>query len=321
MSNNHFQINCILKKSSVLIIFFAASIVLLLTPLPVAQAQESTDEQRVYETRINLMDVSDVDYANGGYALTFWITLSSDDIDFTKTPPPEIDYVNGRIDEVVYETITEHSYYAKIHGTFFTNMDFRNYPLLSLKLPIIIEPAYDEIDQVIFTNADTPSIIDTDLTVLGLIYQQTTSEYTEHQYPDGEIFSKFAATFEFETPVLSSFLVGIFPILVMGAVVLLSFLVDPLSEIRPEIVTATLIAAVFFHVIDIGEGLPPLEYLTLEDKVMIPLYSLIVFAMVEIAAQRKFSRNDEKKAEAVNKKFRFAIPIVVIVTFVLIWGL
>jgi len=116
-------------------------------------------------------------------------------------------------------------------------------------------------------------------------------------------------------------MVGIFPIIVMGAVVLLSFLIDPTLEIRPEIVTATLIAAVFFHVIDIGEGLPPLEYLTLEDKLMTTLYALIMFAMVEIATQRKYNEGKMEKAEAINKKFRFMIPILLVGTFAAAWWL
>ncbi len=71
--------------------------------IPNASAQETLDKPLVYDVQITLMDISDVDYANGGYSLSFWIRLSSDEIDFSTTPPPIIDFVNGKIDVIDHE--------------------------------------------------------------------------------------------------------------------------------------------------------------------------------------------------------------------------
>jgi len=283
------------------------------------EEQKTIDEPLVYEVQITLMDISDVDYANGGYSFSFWITLSSDEIDFSTTPPPVIDFVNGKINDIDHEYVKGSTYSAKVHGTFFTNMEFQNYPLMELKLPIIIEAEQQEADEIKFVQDVTPSDIDRNLTISGLIFKNTEIDESDYTYLDGGVFSRYSVTYNFTTPFLASFMIGIFPILVMGAVVLLSFLLEPTLEIRPEIVTATLIAAVFFHVIDVGESLPPLEYLTLEDKLMTTLYALIIFAMVEIAVQRKFNEDDMEKAVSINKKFRLTIPVLIIGTFGLVW--
>lgn len=116
-------------------------------------------------------------------------------------------------------------------------------------------------------------------------------------------------------------MVGILPIIIMGGVVLFSFVLKPtLTEIRAEMSTGTLIAAVFFHISDVGQSLPPLEYLTLEDKLMTVLYALIIMSFVALAAQRKFNKNEElEKAEKINKKFRYLIPAVIIITLSSVW--
>ncbi len=272
------------------------------------------------EISISLVEISDVDYENESYSMNVWITMVSE-IDFREIPPPKIDFVNGRIDNIEQEYISEdgHFFRTKMHGTFFAPMDFRNYPILDLRLPLIIEPIKYESHEIKIIEPERVSLLDPDVTMAGLVFVDLQKEFTDITYDDGRVFSRLIATYHFSTPFLAAFMVGIFPILIMGSVVLLSFLLEPRWEIRPEIITATLIAAVFFHVIDIGHGLPPLEYLTLEDKIMTVLYALIVFGMIEIAAQRKYNQGKDEIAVQINKKFRFLIPVVVVGTLGLVW--
>jgi len=68
--------------------------------------------------------------------------------------------------------------------------------------------------------------------------------------------------------------------------------------------------------------LPPLEYLTLEDKMMTVLYSMMVFGMIELAVQRKFNPEEEMdEAIYINKRFRQTLPIVIIGTGIAVWFL
>jgi len=288
-----------------------------------SEAQEPeniANEPLVYDLIITLMDISDVDYANGGYSLSFWLTIESDEIDFTQIPPPEIDFVNGKIDDVEHEYFPdEHSYTAKVHGTFYTNMDFHNYPLMSLSLPIIIEPVQSTTDQIKFIQRGLASHIDKQLTISGLIFQNTQEEASDYRYEDGSVFSRYVITYNFETPFLTSFMVGLFPILIMGFLVVFLFGIDPTNhDIKIEMVIGVLIAAVFFHVLDVGEALPPLEYLTLEDKAMTVLYAMLAVIMVEIMAQRKWNEDDDlDKAKKIDRKFLIIFIIVAIATALL----
>jgi len=297
--------------------FFVLTISVSFFSAPLINAQETENAPSLYDVEIDLLDVGDIDYTDGKYSLSFWITISFDDLDVTT--PPEIDFVNGRVDEIEHEYFSDdNSYSAKVHGTFFTDIDLRNYPIMKLSLPIIMEPIQFETHQIKFIDKKS-STTDDKILLNGLIYQNTETKVLEHTYSDGDIFSRYIVTYNFETPFFSSFMVGIFPILIIGAVVFLSFLINPFQDIRPEMAAFPLIAAVFFHVIDIGQDLPPLEYLTLEDKLMTVLYAFIIFGMVEVATQRKFNENNKEKAEVINKKFRLAIPIVLIGTFALVW--
>jgi len=276
-------------------------------------SKENVNAEGLYDVQITLIDISDIDYANGGYSLSFWITLTSDEIGIAEELPFAIDYVNGKIDAIEHEYVTDNSYSAKVHGTFYTNMDFHNYPLMSLSLPIIIEPIQFETHEIKFVDY-TDSDVDLELTVAGLIFQNVEEEIIEHTYGDGDIFSRYIVTYHFETPLLTSFLVGIFPIVVMAFLVIFLFGIDPRNhDIKIEMVIGVLIAAVFFHVLDVGQALPPLEYLTLEDKAMTVLYSMLGVIMIETLAQRKWNEeNDIDKAKKIDRKFLIVFIVVAI---------
>jgi membrane protein insertase Oxa1/YidC/SpoIIIJ len=65
--------------------------------------------------------------------------------------------------------------------------------------------------------------------------------------------------------------------------------------------------------------LPPLEYLTLNDKVLTVVYVIIIYSASEILVQRKFNeRDDYRKAREINKKMRYTLPIIIVGTFLLL---
>ena len=81
-----------------------------------------------------------------------------------------------------------------------------------------------------------------------------------------------------------------------------------------------LVSAVFFHVLDIGAELPPLEILTLEDKAMMALYSILILAMIELVIQRKFNPKEEvEKAKKINKIIRYLVPPMVLMVLAIGW--
>jgi len=209
-----------------------------------------------FTIRTTILDMGKVEFTTGHFEVTFWITIKTDDIDLTQYHAPIIDFVNGHIESVEFETVTEDSYYAKIHGDFFTTMEFRDYPLTHLDLPIIIEPAHHEIDDVVFHIAETPSSPVENFAVPGLLLDHQEYDVINYQYPDGEVYSRFSANLGFNTPFVSTFMVGIFPIIILGSLVILSFFLNPLStDLRGEIGIGVLIAGIFFHIMEVGDAL------------------------------------------------------------------
>ena len=284
---------------------------------------EKEEGPLIYEIDIYLLDVSDIDYVNGGYSLSFWITLASDQIDFEETPPPQIDFVNGKIDSIEQHYVTnDNRYTAKVYGTFFTNFDYTNYPILDLKLPIIIEPVQFKTDEIKFVLPKIPSTVDPGLTISGFNYGGTNEKVIDYNYGDGLDFSRFIVTYDFETHFVSAFMIGLFPIIIMaGAVVFLFGLKATNHDIKVEMIVGILIAGIFFHVLDVGESLPPLEYLTLEDKLMTLLYVMLGVIMIEILFQRRLTDEDDLHHNLkIDKKFRIIFTVVVVITIILLWA-
>jgi len=318
------------KKKGLLL--FSISFIFLSFPsiqnqiIPLAFADpypDSIEKPIEFTIRTTFLDMGKIEFTTGHFEVTFWITIETDDIDLTLYHPPILDYVNGQINSIEFETVTEDSYYAKVNGEFFTNMEFRNYPLTELDLKIMIEPALHETDEIVFHLAEQSSSPTENFAVPGLILDNQEYEIIDFRYPEGDVYSRYVANLGFSTPFLSTFMVGIFPIVIMAGVILLSFVIDPLNtDLRAEIAVGILLSGIFFHVVEVGDALPPLEYLTLEDKMMTVLYSLIITSMVSLAIQRKFNKEeDEKKAEKLNLKIRYLIPIIIVGTFLAVWNL
>ena len=98
------------------------------------------------------------------------------------------------------------------------------------------------------------------------------------------------------------------------------FELNPLNhDIKIEITMGILVTAIFLHMLDIGETLPALEYLTLEDQLMTLLYVLLGIVMLENVAQRKWNLEDDLvQALKIDKKFRIIYLASAIITLSLV---
>ena len=97
----------------------------------------------MYNVGVELVSVGAIDRETGSSDLIFWWTIVSDDIDFTKNPSPEDwDLTNGYVLDKTGQSTTPQFYKVKIRGTFFNEIDFRNYPYDEITLAIHIEPYF-----------------------------------------------------------------------------------------------------------------------------------------------------------------------------------
>ncbi len=266
-----------------------------------------------FKILIDLVDIEEIDLKNEAYELVFWIYVSSDEINFLEDNKPQLDFLNGRINLLMEEVVSENFYKAKIFGTFFSDhVQFDTYPFMEFPIYVKVQPLHN-IDHVTLL-VDDEKFEDV-VSIPGWILKDISVSVTNEEGPKSQIYSTFVAKYTLEKPVLSAFLSGIFPMIVMLIMAgILPFILRVESEFRVEIIVVILIAAIFFHVSDLGNSLPPLAHLTLEDKMMTVLYSmLMVWFAQQFVEQRTNPENDEKKTKSINRKMLYVQLLVVLV--------
>lgn len=319
-----------MRKHFIIILFIVSSILFsdpIFGQTEISKKSETDTEIKInypikYDLRINVLDVSNIDLRNGSIDFVFWVYLKSNDVNFHETPPPVLDFVNLKQYLIQNEIIEKHRYKAKIFGTFFLHdINFENYPFMKLNPTIQIESESDTTKTVEFFIKDQLNFPSSDFPIPGWNVHSQDFKIVEDVNRNTDVYSRYIAEFTIEKPFFPAFIVGLFPIIVMAMIALIVMLFKPTNlDIRAEVLTGILIAAVFFHVLDVGAELPPLETLTLEDKGMMGLYSILIIAMMELVIQRKYNPSlDIEKAEKINKKIRYSIPPIVLTVLALGW--
>jgi hypothetical protein len=148
--------------------------IILLFPMGTAMAQ--TDqisnevdceklEPLIYNMGLDLSTIGEIDRKTGSYELIFWMTVVSDEIDFTKCPPPsEWDFTNGYVISRGGVSTEPHFHKFEVHGVFFEEFDFRDYPFEKMDLSVHVEPYFPiTTDKMIFQINDEFSGINTAL--------------------------------------------------------------------------------------------------------------------------------------------------------------
>jgi len=311
-------------KSFVIILFFLVSVIL--TTHPVFAENHEQPEPVTYQIDIELLDVGNIDIHTGTYELRFLLILQSDDVDFTQMQTlPEIDFVNGDLDEpVIVEDLDPHLYSIEVDGQFFSEMNFKNYPFSPLELKISIEPQGQTIDKVLFKAvAEDPHTSRQASFVPGWIFEQEYDKEENVQDQDGDLHSRYTAMFPLSRPALSSFLENLMPLLIIATMSIFVFFLKPTAyELKSTLSVVLLISLVLFHSITLAEQLPPLSYLTLQDKILTVVYILILYTMAEQLVQRKSNiENDPQKAAQIDRKMQIGLPILIVGIFSAMWYL
>ena len=309
-------------KSLVIILFFLVSTIVI---HPVFAENHEQPEPVTYQLHIQLIDVKNIDIHTGSYDLRFLLVLQSDDVDFTQMQTlPQIDFVNGDLDEdVIVEDLEPHLYSIEVDGAFFNEMNFKNYPFSPIELIIILEPDRT-IDEVLFSaTIEDPDVSHQATFVPGWIFEQVYDKVENVEDHDGDIHSRYTVTFPLSRPVLSSFLENLMPLSIIATMSVFVFFLKPTSyELKSKLSVVLLISLVLIHAIPLAEQLPPLDYLTLQDKVLSVVYILILYTMAEQLVQRKNNmENDPQKAAQIDRKMQIGLPIMIVGSFSALWFL
>jgi len=242
-------------------------------------------EPIIYNVGVDLISVGVIDRESGSSDLIFWLTIVSDDIDFTKNPPPDDwDLTNGYIIDKTGQNIDPHFYKVKIRGSFFNDFDFKNYPYDKIDLDIHIEPYFPlTADKVVFRVNEEYSVINPDtVSVPGWTMGEPTFAAYTTTYPWGD-FTHFEAHFPIETSPVDVFIKKLLPPVILGVFGFGTFFMSAhILQNRIAMTATCLVGALFFHAVFLLGELPSISYLTLADKVMISIYTIFVGAGVTI---------------------------------------
>lgn len=288
------------------------------------QEHQSTEPVK-YNVGIELENIGTINRQSGSYDLIFWVTIRSDDVDFTKNPPPhEFDFTNGYVEEITGVSVEPHFYKFKVRGVFYNAIDFRDYPFESIDLAIHMEPYYPNTeDKLVFTvNEDYSGIGNSKtISVPGWDLGDPRFAVESEKYPWGS-FASFDAHYPVGTSIFSAFMKKLFPVIILMGFSFASFALSPkhLAE-RLGMISASLLSAVFFHTGFLLSELPPLGYMTLADKIMVAAYGLFIICLAPIFITKYYTEIKKKEFTleqqlVLDKKMEIATPILVLIIFV-----
>jgi len=269
-----------------------------------------------YNVTVYLTNIWKVDLQSGTFDADFWYIVKSQDVDFTAGHLPPVGFSNGIIKDYSQEYVDKHYYEVNVYGTFFTNMDFHQYPFEKLTLPIVVEPLTPCYTNTTVFVPDSSSFgVDPKATVSGWNISEEKQIVTEYLYPGvSSGFARYVATFETSHPSMNSFIKTIMPVTLITGLSLLIFWIPENFTPRIYLTAPLLLALVALHVNTLKD-LPSLSYLTIFDKVMVIDYALFANAIVSLAIQMRLHKNhgDDVIVKKANRIGRFMIPAIIAV--------
>jgi len=271
-----------------------------------------SDSPTEYTVAVLLQNVGKVDRDVGQYWVDFWIDVTAEGVDFTKDPP-SFDFVNGKDLDIGDEYIEEGYWEARVQGTFFNEMDFRDYPFETIDLKVEVEPALpNDVTRVVFV-IDPDSGTDSEANVPGWEMAEATIDVSEHVYDEGEpAFSRVTAVFPIERSVLGSIMVTFLPITLVAGISLIVFFIPENYTPRIYLTAPLLLSLVYLHTGAL-KGLPPLGYMTIFDYIAVIYYALFVNSILSLGVQMRFQTL--KKHDLVVKSNRiqlYLVPIIIV---------
>ncbi|WP_016940341.1 hypothetical protein [Candidatus Nitrosopumilus sediminis] len=296
-----------------------------------AQSNGCPEKPFTYEMGLKLETIGEIKKSTGSYELIFWLSLTSDEINFLECPPPkEWDFTNGYVINTYGTSTTEHFHKTQIHGIFFEDNDYKDYPFENMVLTVHIEPFFPlTAEDIVFEiNEENSGINFSTITVPGWEIDVPTFETRIDSYPWAD-FPHYKATFPIDTEPFSIFVKKLLPPLVLASFGFATlFMSSTTLQNRITIVGTGMTASIFFHAVFLLGELPPLGYLTLADKIMISIYSVFGNALLALLLHQRHMNTivgiehkeyELKEQLATDRKMMIVTPVVAVVIFFVLY--
>lgn len=205
-------------------------------------------------------------------------------------------------------------------GTFHDPPDLRQYPFDQQELNVEIEAQADGTDEIQFEPVEENTHLDTWFDIIGWDVTYLEAKVLSHGYPDrfpGDdlYYHRYEMAIGVERPGTNAIFTVYVPAFVIVFISLMGMWIPPTHmEVRSNAGPPMLAAAVLFH-FALEQALPPTEYLTRADKLMIGVY--VVLSLCTTATWAFFLVDEEKGWDRVFRLARAVVPPVSIAVMVI----
>ena len=199
---------------------------------------------------------------------------------FNNTNPEGFEIMNGNILEKK-KTYEEPGYIVyRVEAKLHTTPDFKNYPIDTQKIEIIIEDQSKQINELKYIIDKKESGLDEDFKMAGWKFTKVSQEVLEKNYKSwDEKYSRYIHSVEFSRP-KTALLKALIPFLFILISAWACFFIDikKLGE-RLALAATALLSSVVFHIF-LTEQIPRVGYLILADKIVLTMYAFLVYTIV-----------------------------------------
>lgn len=225
--------------------------------------------------------IRNFDAASGSYTMDLYLTLRCANNE--PCDPTNFEITNGGAESLILQNDTPILRVYRIEAALHSAMDFHRYPFDQQELTFEIEDQLLDDTQFIYLPDTESTNVDPSLMIPGWDVVNSSGEVQGHYYSAwDETYSHYRFTVTVRRPITSSILKFVLPTLLILVVGFFSLY----SPHRLILLIAILIIAVLFH-LNILASLPPINYLTLADWVMLTIYAALLFAIIlTIVVQR-----------------------------------
>jgi hypothetical protein len=276
-------------------------------PAYAQQPPSSAGSDPTVTAGILLLDVQQVDLNSGTFTADFYLWFNS-----TGSPTTvQYELINGQATSVTVDANTSTYQEYRIVGTFANSMDFSNFPFDNHSLSIEVESRNMPSSQLTFVPDTAGSGVDPSVSIVGWNLLGSSISAAPHAYSATQTFSRLTFTITIGRPAVQSFMANVFPIILITLISLLAFLLPPTRSFERILIgVTTLIAAVEFNLSLLGQ-IPPSNYLTIADKMMITVYALFLYSIgVTILLARQVENKDFERAKRLNTKGAILVPFI-----------
>lgn len=274
---------------------------------PVSAQQPTPQSDPTVTAGILLLDVNQINLDTGTFGADFYLWFNS-----TGSPQTvQYELINGQATSVTVDANTSTYQEYRIAGTFVSSLDFSDFPFDNHSLSIQVESKNMPASQLTFVPDTAGSGVDPSVSIVGWNLLGSSIQAAPHAYSASQTYSRLTFTFTIGRPAVQSFMANVFPIILITLISLLAFFLPPTRSFERILIgVTTLIAAVEINLSILGQ-IPPVDYLTIADKMMITVYALFLYSIgVTIILARQVENKDFERAKRLNTKGAILVPFI-----------